>query len=131
MTNLQLNHSQQQEQATLTELVLTHGAAQSWAMVMPMIAHLSHQSDGRWLTWITRETIPHELLQRYDVDTTRLRLVHCKDDEKQLWVSWDALALGNSHTVIASPGKLGRQALAQLEQAANQGHCHGLLLRER
>ncbi|MDO3386392.1 SulA-like leucine-rich domain-containing protein [Gilvimarinus sp. SDUM040013] len=131
MTSLHAITAESQPKGTLTELVLTQGAADSWAMVMPMIAHLSHQSDGRWLTWITRETISHSLLERFGVDTSRLRLVHCKDDAKQLWVSWDALALGNSHTVIASPGRLGKQELAQLESAAMQGRCQGLLLRER
>lgn len=98
---------------------------------MPMIAHLSRQDHSRWLTWITREPVSHRLLEAYGVDTKRLRLVYCKDDERQLWVTWDALALGNSHTVIASPGRLGKSVLAQLETAATQGQCRALLLRER
>lgn len=131
MSNMHAVSADSQPQGALTELVLTQGAAESWAMVMPMIAHLSRQTDGRWLTWVTREAISHSFLERFGVDTSRLRLVHCKDDEKQRWVTWDALALGNSHTVIASPGKLTKQALAQLEGAAMRGHCQGLLLRER
>lgn len=131
MTNLQVTSPEHQPQGILTELVLTQGAANSWAMVMPMIAHLSQQNDGRWLTWVTREAIPHRLLQDFNVDTQRLRLVHCKDSEQQLWVTWDALTLGNSHTVIASPGKLNRRDLAHLEKAANHGQCQALLLRER
>ncbi|UTF60942.1 cell division inhibitor SulA [Gilvimarinus sp. DA14] len=120
-----------QPDSGLTELVLTQGAGQSWHMVLPMIAHLSHQCDQRWLTWVTREPVPSHLLAQFNVDTSHLRLVHCKDDEQQLWVSWDALALGNSHTVIASPGKLNRQEFAQLERAAQLGACQGLLIRER
>ena len=131
MSNLSTAQPRESAGSGLTELVLTQGARHSWNMIMPMIAHLSRQQDGRWLTWITREPLPSELLQRFGVDTTRLRLVHCKEDDKQLWVSWDALALGNSHTVIASPGKLGKRELGQLERAAVLGGCQGVLLRER
>ncbi|MCP8898811.1 cell division inhibitor SulA [Gilvimarinus xylanilyticus] len=115
----------------LTELVLTQHSAGSWLMVMPMIAHLSRQGGDRWLTWLTQEPVPAKILQEFGVDTSRLRLVHCKSEEEQLWVCWDALALGNSHTVIANPGSLTKQALAQLEKASQIGQSQGLLIRER
>lgn len=131
MTNFNTAQPIAQPASGLTELVLTQGTSQSWQMVLPMIAHLSRQCGQRWLTWVTREPVPAQLLANFNVDTSRLRLVHCRNDEQQLWVSWDALALGNSHTVIASPGKLNKREFEQLERAAQLGQCQGLLIRER
>jgi cell division inhibitor SulA len=115
----------------VTELVLASEAPEQMALIMPMIAYLSQHSGERWITWITPQPISRQLLEGFGVNTTCLRLIHCKDNQQALWVTWEALQAGNSHTVIATPGKLADKELMQLEIAAQQGHCQGLLLRLR
>lgn len=117
--------------AGLTELVLAPGAANSWSMILPMVAHLCRQDSQRWLTWVTSEPLPGGLLIEHGIDPLRLRQVHCRDTDQQLWVTWDALELGNSHTVIASPGTLSQGQERYLEQAAYAGNCQALILRYR
>lgn len=117
--------------AGLTELVLAPGAANSWSMILPMVAHLCRQDSQRWLTWVTSEPLPGALLIEHGIDPLRLRQVHCRDTDQQLWVTWDALELGNSHTVIASPGALSQGQERYLEQAAYAGNCQALILRYR
>ena len=117
--------------AGLTELVLAHGAASSWSMILPMVAHLCRQDSQRWLTWVTSEPLPAALLISFGIDPLQLRQVHCRDSDQQLWVTWDALELGNSHTVIASPGALSQGQERYLEQAAYAGNSQALILRYR
>lgn len=115
----------------VTELVLTSDAPEQAALLLPMIAYLSQHCGGRWITWVAPHNITRQLLENFGVDTRYLRLIHCKDVQQALWITWEALNAGNSHTVIASPGKLSDKELVQLEVAAQNGECQGLLLRLR
>lgn len=115
----------------VTELVLTKDAPGQAALLLPMIAYLSQHCGSRWITWVAPHNITRQLLDNFGVDTRYLRLIHCKDAQLALWITWEALNAGNSHTVIASPGKLSDREFAQLEVAAQNGECQGLLLRLR
>ena len=114
----------------ITELVLTHRAPEQHQLLLPMIAHLS-KSHQRWLTWLTPGPIDRGLLEDYQVDLQTIRLIHTPEYSDSRWILWEALAEGNSHTVIASPGRLSEKDLRQLEAAAHKGECQGLLLRLR
>lgn len=135
MTNLAQSNSgtisHQQPLGGVTELVLTSDSPEQLALLLPMIAYLSNSTQGRWITWIAPHNISRELLESYGVNTRCIRVIHCHDQLSLLWVTWEALAAGNSHTVISSPGKLTDKELNQLEVAATQGRCQGLLLRVR
>ena len=115
----------------ITELIIANGSSEQVAFLMPMIAFISQSCRSRWVTWIAPGHLTREFLHSYGVDTQFLRLIHCTDDAHCLWITWEALATGNSHTVISSPGKLNDKELKQLENAAYQGQCQGLLLRVR
>lgn len=115
----------------VTELVLASDTPEQFAMILPMIAYLSQHCGDRWITWVTSQTISRQMLQSFGVNTACLRLIHCKSTDEVLWITWEALQAGNSHTVIATPGKLTDRELTQLEMAAHQGQCQGLLLRLR
>lgn len=115
----------------VTELVLTSDTPEQLALLMPMIAYLSHSSQDRWITWIAPHNVSRELLESYAVNTRNIRVIHCHDQISLLWVTCEALIAGNSHTVISSPGKLSDKEFSQLEVAALQGKCQGLLLRVR
>ena len=115
----------------ITELVLTHNAPEQTQLLLPMVAHLSRTPSDRWLTWISPGPVDRRLLERYGVDTRSIRLIHPPETDDSRWILWEALAKGNSHTVIASPGALSDRELKQLEAAALQGQCQALLLRVR
>lgn len=115
----------------ITELIIANGSPEQAALLMPMIAFISQSCKNRWVTWIAPLHVTREFLQAYGVDTRFLRLIHCRDEASRLWITWESLAAGNSHTVISSPGKLTDKELKQLEAAASQGQCQGLLLRIR
>jgi cell division inhibitor SulA len=123
--------SRQQPLGGVTELILTSDTPEQLSLLMPMIAFLSNSSQDRWITWIAPHNISRELLESYGVNTRYIRVIHCHDQLSLLWVTWEALVAGNSHTVISSPGKLTDKELNQLELAAAQGQCQGLLLRVR
>lgn len=135
MTNaLRIDEQNQQQPARtsgVTELVLTNDSPEHAALLFPMIAHLSKNCQDRWITWIAPQNVTRQLLERYGVDTCLIRLIHTHKEQNALWITWEALAAGNSHTVIASPGKLTDKELMQLETAAMRGNCQGLLLRVR
>lgn len=115
----------------ITELIIANGAPEQAALIMPMVAFLSQSCKNRWVTWVAPLHVSRDFLESYGVDTRFLRLIHCADEVRRLWITWEALAAGNSHTVISSPGKLNDKELKQLENAAYQGQCQGLLLRVR
>ncbi len=115
----------------ITELVLTHNAPEQTQLLLPMVAHLSRTASDRWLTWISPGPVDRRLLEKYGVDARTIRLIHAPETKDNRWILWEALAKGNSHTVIASPGQLTDRELRQLEAAARQGQCQALLLRVR
>ncbi len=115
----------------ITELIIADDSPEQASFLMPMIAFISQSCKSRWVTWVAPSHLNREFLHSYGVDTRFLRLIHCADEARRLWITWEALAAGNSHTVISSPGKLTDKELKQLERAAFQGHCQGLLLRVR
>lgn len=115
----------------ITELIIANASPEHAALLMPMIAYISQSCKNRWVTWIAPLHVTRDFLESYGVDTRFLRLIHCADESRRLWITWEALAAGNSHTVISSPGKLTAKELKQLEQAATTGECQGLLLRVR
>ena len=115
----------------ITELIIASASPEQVALIMPMIAFLTKSCANRWVTWIAPQHVSREFLESFGVDTQYLRLIHCSDQQSRLWITWEALIAGNSHTVIASPGKLTEKEFKQLENAAHQGQCQGLLLRVR
>ncbi|WP_049630028.1 cell division inhibitor SulA [Cellvibrio sp. pealriver] len=127
----QANSQQQQPASGVTELVLASDSPEQLALLLPMIAFLGNACKDRWITWVAPHNISRDLLESYGVNTRYIRVIHCQDPQTLLWITWEALSAGNSHTVISSPGKLSDKELAQLEVAATKGNCRGLLLRVR
>lgn len=123
--------SKYQSTSGVTELVLTSDSPEQLTLLLPMIAFLSNTSQERWITWIAPHNISKALLESYGVKTDHIRVIHAPNPQTLLWITWEALSAGNSHTVISSPGKLNDKELIQLETAATKGKCQGLLLRVR
>jgi cell division inhibitor SulA len=135
-----MNRSLQQKQSNpntgVTEVVLpgdieSRKSEAQLTMVLPMLAHLSHQAKDRWFSWIAPKGISKQILNDYGFDLSKVRLIHTRSEEETLWVLWQALAEGNSEAVVASPGRLTDKAFNSLEQAASYGNSQGLLIRYR
>jgi cell division inhibitor SulA len=137
VTNLAYVDNRRAKKNGITELVFTQDSSEQLSLLLPMIAFLNQQDRTRWITWVAPEQfINRELLEAYGIDTRFIRIVrypqqHSLDKQTLLWLTWEALVAGNSHTVIATPGKLTGRELMQLEGAATHGNCHGFLLRTR
>ena len=127
----QVNSSSGIIHSGITELIVANAAPEQAAIIMPMLAFISKSCVDRWVTWIAPRHVSRALLASFGVDIRFLRLIHCSAEQSSLWIIWEALAQGNSHTVIASPGKLTDKELKQLENAASKGGCQGVLLRAR
>ena len=115
----------------VTEVVLSGEDPAQLSLILPMLAHVSRHNDNRWITWISDARIDRRLLDAYGVDTGKLRLVYPARQDDVLWITWEALAAGNSHTVIASPGKISEKHFQQLDEAAGRGDARGIMLRLR
>ncbi len=100
-------------------------------LILPTLAHMSRHAGKRWFTWFPPAGVTKPLMKEFGFKLENIRLIHTKSSEQQFWYAWEALAEGNSQTVVASPGKLNEKRLAQLENAACVGQCSALLVRYR
>lgn len=121
---------QQKQLYSVTELVLTKHCTDDAMIVLPMIAHLSNNSD-RWLTWIISTPIDKQLLESFGINTSKLRLIHVDKQQDQKWLITEALKNGTSHCVIANPEMINSSDVKFFQKSAQQGHCHGLLISYR
>jgi cell division inhibitor SulA len=113
----------------ITEIVLPD--TQSSSIYLPSLAFLSSQANGRWLTWLVPHCMDKAALIKYGFDLKRTRFIYPTSQADCFGLIWKALAEGNSHTVVGSPGRLSEPLLSKLEGAARTGSCNGLLLRYR
>lgn len=115
----------------ITEIVLPSTPDNDYAFILPMLAHLSRQCEDRWFTWIAPRGINRKRLADYGFALEKMRIIYTRDESETRWVLWDALAMGNSATVVVSYESLSKDEIAKLELAAQRGDCQGLLLRHR
>jgi cell division inhibitor SulA len=128
-----LKESDKQE-SLLTELILSGSHSQQRQLLLPMLAHMTQQSQDQWLTLIAPADVCEQLivaseLKALGADAQKIRILKESEGENLLWLTWEALTLGNSHTVVAWPGKIKAQSRTQLESAAQSGQSRCLLLR--
>lgn len=128
-TGLASQNIQPVERSGITEVVLPD--SESLALVFPMLAHLSQQAKDRWFTWFPPHGLSKATLQNFQFNLPNMRMVRTHSCEQRLWYTWEALAEGNNHIVVAHLGKLSDKRMQQLEHAAQVGHCSGLLIRYR
>lgn len=119
--------------AGLTEFVLSHQPTpqQSYALVMPMLAHLSQTHPNRWFTWIAPKGIHKALLASYGFRLQNVRFVYPTSTKNTVQLYREALNSGTSATVVATLGLLAEPDFISLECAAHKGGSQGLLLRVR
>jgi cell division inhibitor SulA len=101
------------------------------AIIFPIIASQSLPSSNKWATWITHRTPTKTDLALLGTDLSRLRIVHVSKETDNRWIVWQALAQGNSHTVIAEQEAWTNNDIGDMEDAAQHGGTKGILLAPR
>ena len=119
----------------ITELVLAP-ERDPLKLLLPMIAHMTEAAGDQWVSFIAPTEVCDAMLEKSQlhqagVSLKHLRVIRTEDINDVLWMSWEALNLGNSHTVVAWTGEISDLAVQQLESAAKMGHSEGLVLRFR
>ncbi len=124
----------------MTEVIIPQGQ-NSNHILMPLVASLSKQQEQgfinhnpkhnseRWVTWITHRKPSKQQLELFGSDNTNIRVIHANTKQDNRWIIWEALSKGNSHTVIADIESISESDIEELELAATQGDCVGILTR--
>lgn len=119
-------------QPGVSEILIPAWEQTSIDLVLPMLAHLSHQAGNRWLTWISPTGLSKAKVEEFEFNTGNVRLIHSHNDAETLWAMWDALSLGTSAFVVGSffDGQSVQQnERQQLENACLNGDARGLVLK--
>jgi len=120
----------------MTEVIIPQGQ-NSNHILMPLVASLSkqqeqsitHNTSERWVTWITNRKPSKQQLDSFGSNNTNIRIIHTNLEQDNRWIIWEALNKGNSHTVIADIDSVSKNDIEQLEIAATEGDCVGILTR--
>ncbi|WP_096086473.1 hypothetical protein [Agaribacterium haliotis] len=116
----------------VSEVIVPTWEHASLELVLPMLAHLSHQAGERWLTWIAPDLPPKSELDKYGFNPRTLRFIRSSGDEQSLWMMWDALNNGTSAFVVSSFAKsyglVQTKERKHLQQACSQGNSRALVL---
>lgn len=116
----------------ITEIVVANSSVDLQQLVYPMLAHLSQQCNDKWFTWISNNASSEkQSLSKFHFAKDKVRLIASKSKQEALWLTWDALARGNSETVVAMISELSEAERQQLEEAAYLGKTQGIVLIER
>lgn len=120
------------EELRLTEVIIPQ-SRNSGHIIFPLVASMtaqqSQEKQQHWVTWITDRKPSQQQLKQFGANTDVLRIIHTKKNDDNRWIIWDALNTGNSHTVIADVNSMNKSDIEQMEQAAANGNCSGILIR--
>ncbi|MBB3168520.1 hypothetical protein [Simiduia aestuariiviva] len=113
----------------ITELVIPSSEHQ--AVLLPMMRYLGDTNAHQWLTLISQSNQQQQPLKAHGVNPHTLRVIQAQSTHDVLWMTWEALSNGTSHTVIAELGPQPQDVLKELERAAAEGNCRLILVRCR
>ncbi len=119
-------NSERAKNSSITEVFLS--CKNSSDIVLPMLSYLSKNNCDKWLTWISSSSFNSTKLKSYAFNQSGTRLVRTATDDESLWIFWEALKIGNSHTVVADLSFLSERSRFELEQAAAIGNTQGIVL---
>lgn len=122
----------QSQKPKVSEIIIPTPFSSAFELVLPMVAHLSHQTGDRWMTWIGADKLDKSSIAEFDLNYSHVRMMHSSSDEETLWMMWDALQNGTSAVVIGSFNlnqSVQQTATHQLEMACKQGSSRALILK--
>jgi cell division inhibitor SulA len=119
-----------QPTGNVTEIILPEGQVENFQLLLPMLTQLNQEK--RWLAWIDP---PQSLVSKWQtmrgIVAGELLVLRSTSDYPARQLAERALSAGTCHAVVMWTRKLGREALASLEQASARGNSHGVVLRQR
>lgn len=113
----------------VTELVIPGGDQN--AVLLPMVRFLSEQNQQQWLTLISHHNQEPRWLKNQGLNPRTLRVIQANSHKDILWMTWEALTNGTSHTVVAELSAQPKDVIKELERAAAQGNCRLILVQNR
>lgn len=113
----------------VTELVIPGGDQN--AVLLPMVRYLSDQNQQQWLTLISHHNQEPRWLKNQGLNPRTLRVIQANSPNDILWMTWEALTNGTSHTVVAELSAQPKDVMKELERAAAQGNCRLILVQNR
>lgn len=134
----QNTHYQSQNEHTkllkpgVSELMIPAWEQASFELLLPMLSHLSHQAEDRWLTWIGKPCLSKDIAQAHQLNRSNVRMINSQSDQETLWLMWDALNNGTSAFVVASfqsTQSVTHKERSLLEAACNSGHARALVVK--
>ncbi len=115
------------ETRQVAEVIIPH-IGDSHAVILPIIASLSQHSSDQWITWVTDRIPSKALLEAMGANLKGLRIVHADQAQDARWIAWQALAQGNSHTVIAERAYWSESDLNSMEEVAQESNTRGIMV---
>lgn len=116
----------------VSELIIPAREEASFELLLPMLAHLSYQTENRWLTWIGSSSLTKSELIQHQLNANSVRVIQSANDAETLWMMWDALNNGTSAFVVSSftdSSTVTRKEIQQLENACTNGHSRALVVK--
>lgn len=116
----------------VSELMIPAWEQASLELLLPMLSHLSHQADNRWLTWIGKPCLSKQIAKTHQVNRSNVRMINSQNDEETLWLMWDALNNGTSAFVVATfeaSNCVSYKERTLLEQACFSGNARALVVK--
>ncbi|WP_243431760.1 cell division inhibitor SulA [Aliamphritea spongicola] len=114
----------------ITEIVMHNNDFDQLTMLLPLLAQLSR--DDRWFAWIAPpSSLPKALLSAAGIDLNKIMLLQPDASHTTYDLACQALQAGTCHAVITWPGMLSNEQLNGLENAAEHGASHGIVIRDR
>ncbi len=129
--NTSNRNAAQQQRFGVTEVVLADGFGEHNVILLSILAHLTQTTENRWITWVGPLFFTRATLENAGINLKKLRIINTQSTEDTLWLFWEALANGNSGTVIAASNHCTETELLQLNRAAQTGQSQGIVVRQR
>ncbi len=117
----QLTSNTPQPARNIAEVIIPE-FTESSSIILPIVASMTQQQASGWTTWVTPDMPSKTALESLGADLSRLRIVHVNNIDDARWIIWQALAQGNSHTVIAEQSVWNTQDVVDMEVAALKGN---------
>ena len=117
----------------ISEFIFPGDPRHQLPLILPVLGHLSHSGDSRWLTCIGSHFLSKKDCAEFNLDRKRLLQVLPSARCDVFELGERALAAGKSHTVVCltSAAEISLQQLLALEHAARAGGCRCILVRCR
>tara|TARA_R110001583_G_scaffold24026_2_gene88060 strand:+ start:5422 stop:5868 length:447 start_codon:yes stop_codon:yes gene_type:complete len=114
----------------ITQIIMQDEDEYNFQLLMPLLAQLSR--DDRWFAWIAPPLkLPKHWLLEAGIDINKIMMLQPRGGHDTLALARKALATGTCHAVISWPGQISPEQLKLLEDAAQSGKSHAIVIQPR